>query len=29
MIEISKMGFRYSGSSHMALHDVDLTIRDG
>ncbi|MGN0564079.1 MAG: energy-coupling factor ABC transporter ATP-binding protein [Candidatus Heritagella sp.] len=29
MIEISKMGFQYSGSSHMALHDVDLTIRDG
>lgn len=29
MIEISKMGFQYSGSSHMALHDVNLTIRDG
>lgn len=29
MIEISKMGFQYSGSSHMALHDVDLIIRDG
>ena len=29
MIEISKMGFRCSGSSHMALHDVDLTIQDG
>lgn len=29
MIEISKMGFQYSGSDHMALRDINLTIQDG
>ncbi len=29
MIEISKMGFQYSGSGHMALRDINLTIQDG
>ena len=29
MIEISKMGFQYSGSDRMALRDINLTIQDG
>ena len=29
MIEISKMGLQYSGSDHMALRDINLTIQDG